>query len=39
MGALVFTDSAFCRQLYEILQQHVGRSIEEIGDVDLAYTL
>ncbi len=39
MGALVLNDKAFCRQLYSILQDSVGKSIKEIGDLDLSYTL
>ena len=32
IGALLFTDEMFCRQLHEILRQHIGCSIKEIGD-------
>jgi hypothetical protein len=39
MTALVFTDIAFCRQLRNILQQHIGSTIKEIGDLDLSFTL
>ena len=39
IGALLLTDAIFCSQLYAILHQHIGRSIKEIGDLDLSYTL
>jgi hypothetical protein len=29
----------FCRQLYIFLQGHIGKSIKEIGDLDLSHTL
>jgi hypothetical protein len=39
MAALVFSDIAFCRQLRNILQQHIGSTIKEIGDLDVSFTL
>lgn len=39
IGCLVFSEPGFCQQLNEILQSCAGRSIEEIGDLDLSYTL
>jgi hypothetical protein len=39
MGALLFTDATFCQQLHGILKQHIGRSIREIGDLDISFTL
>jgi hypothetical protein len=39
MGCLAFNDPMFCRQLYIFLQDHIGKSIKEIGDLDLSYTL
>ena len=39
MGCLAFNDPVFCRQLYIFLQDHIGKSIKEIGDLDLSYTL
>ena len=39
MGCLAFNDHVFCRQLYIFLQDHIGKSIKEIGDLDLSYTL
>jgi hypothetical protein len=39
MGSLIFEDPAFCRQIHALLQPHIGRSIKEIGSLDLSYTL
>jgi hypothetical protein len=39
MGALQFDDPAFCYQIFTLLKSHVGRSMKEIGDLDLANTL
>jgi hypothetical protein len=39
MAALSFDDPAFCSQLYPLLQEKVGLSIREIGDLDLSHTL
>jgi hypothetical protein len=36
MGAMGFDSSAFCREIYLLLQSHVGLSIEEIGDLELS---
>ena len=38
-GALVVDNGVFCEQLVAILQAHVGRTIKEIGDLDLSITL
>ena len=35
MGAMGFDSSAFCRQIYTVLQPHIGLSIKEIGDMDV----
>jgi hypothetical protein len=36
VGALVFDDVMFCRQLCELLQNHhLGKSIKEIGDLEV----
>jgi hypothetical protein len=37
VGTLWFRDLAFCSQICDILQQNIGRSIKEIGDLDLSY--
>ena len=39
MGCLAFNDHVFCRHLYIFLQDHIGKSIKEIGHLDLSYTL
>jgi len=39
MGSVIFEDPAFCRQIHALLQPHIGRSIKEIGSLDLSYTL
>jgi hypothetical protein len=36
---LMFDDATFCKQIYNLLQQNIGRRIEEIGDLDLSFTL
>ena len=38
VGALLFDDSAFCSQLCALLQQHLGQSIKEIGDLEVSFT-
>jgi hypothetical protein len=37
-GSLVFDDARSCRQIIDLLQQHLGRSIKEIGDLDVSFT-
>jgi len=39
VGTLIFDDLKFCHQITALLKQHIGRPIEEIGDLDLSYTL
>jgi|SRR5262245_7589145 len=39
VGALVVDNAAFCNHVASILEQNVGKSIKEIGDLDLAHTL
>jgi hypothetical protein len=39
VGALYFDDVAFCRAIESVLQSKIGTSIDEIGNVDLSYTL
>jgi hypothetical protein len=36
---LKFDDPAFCKQMYNLLRRNIGRSIEQIGDLDLSFTL
>ena len=39
IGALLLSDTAFCRKIFQILIQHRGKKIQEIADIDLSYTL
>ena len=39
MGILLFKDTAFCRYVTGVLQNHLGKSIKEIGDLELSSTL
>lgn len=39
VGSLVCDDIMFCRLMFSVFKDHIGRSIKEIGDVDLSYTL
>ena len=38
-GALVIKDSALCFQLHKLQRQHLGESIEEIGDLEIDFLL
>lgn len=38
VGTLLFDDGMFCWLLSVALKQHIGKSIKEIGDLDLPYT-
>jgi hypothetical protein len=35
MGVMFLDSSAFCRQIYTLLQSKIGLSIKEIGDIEL----
>jgi hypothetical protein len=35
MGELLISDAAFCSEIYEVLLRHCGKTIQEIGDIDL----
>ena len=39
MGSLLFDDPSFCRGIFTLLSNQVGRSIEYIGGLDLRYTM
>jgi hypothetical protein len=39
VGALLFDDATFCRQIATILQAHIGEAISDIGTLDLSSTL
>ena len=39
VGALLLNDPAFCQEIFEVLLVHIGKTIQEIGDIDLSYML
>jgi hypothetical protein len=39
LGILLIEDYALCQQVFSLIVQHCGRSIREIGDIDLSHTL
>ena len=39
MGCLLINDLSFCAQVAELLQDYCGRTIAEIGSLDLGHTL
>ena len=39
IGTLLLSDPVFCREIWTILVQNRGKTIQEIGDIDLSYTL
>ena len=39
IGTLLFTDTRFCWLITKLLKNRVGIPIENIGDLDLSYTL
>src|SRR5262245_5195504 len=39
VGALLLSDPVFCREIWTILIQSCGKTIREIGGIDLSYTL
>jgi hypothetical protein len=38
MGDLSISDAAFCSEIYAVLLRHCGKTIQEIGDIDLSDT-
>ena len=38
IGALLLSDTAFCREIFGVLVRNRGKTIQEIGDIDLRYT-
>lgn len=38
-GCLLLNEATFCQQITRLLEFHVGRSIKEIGDLDVSHTL
>jgi len=39
IGSLIFKDHSFCDQISRLLRDHIGRSIKDVGDLDLSSTL
>jgi hypothetical protein len=39
IGALILENVVFCQHLCSVFQENVGRTLSEIGSLDLAYTL
>jgi hypothetical protein len=39
IGTLLLSDPASCFQIYSVLIQHCGKTIQAIGDIDVSYTL
>jgi hypothetical protein len=39
VGTLFLNDLIFCREIFEVLLRNVGKTILEIGDIDLHNTL
>jgi hypothetical protein len=39
VGCLLFDNPATCRQIGELLAQHCGQTLKEVGDLDLGHLL
>jgi hypothetical protein len=39
VGCLLFGDSSFCRQVYRMLDDHCGASLQHIGGIDVNYSV
>jgi hypothetical protein len=39
IGCLLFNDRAFCGEITRLLRIHLGRPIQQIGDLDVSHTL
>ena len=39
IGSLLFNDITFCQQIAALLQFQLGRSMKDIGDLKLEFTL
>jgi len=37
VGTLMLGDSTFCREIYTLLIEHCGKTIREIGEIELSY--
>jgi hypothetical protein len=36
-GTLLFDDAKSCHQIADLLRQHIGKSIKDIGDLDVSF--
>jgi hypothetical protein len=39
LGCLMARDSSFCRQLHSFLRNHIGKTVRDIGDLDVSFML
>ena len=39
IGALLLSDTAFCREIFGVLLQNRGKTMREIGEIDTSHTL
>ena len=39
VGCLMFDNVTFCQQISALIKLHIGRTIREIGDLDVSHTL
>jgi hypothetical protein len=39
MGSMSFDDEKFCSEIYRVLEDYIGYSLIQIGDLDLSYRL
>jgi hypothetical protein len=37
IGELSLDDPAFCREIFNVLIEHVGETIQEIGETDFSF--
>jgi len=37
VGSLACADRSFCLEISDLLRNHIGRSLEQIGDLDLVF--
>jgi hypothetical protein len=37
-GTLLFDEAKFCHQVADLLRQHIGKSIKDIGDLEVSFT-
>ncbi|HKY08039.1 MAG TPA: hypothetical protein VJQ55_07355 [Candidatus Binatia bacterium] len=39
VGTLIFDDRAFCKQVTDLLRRYLGKTIQEVGAIELDHTL